>query len=565
MGKTVMGMDRREFLEYAAKGGLVFGAGLTSFSDFARAQANDDEHFVICVELRGGLQWMVATDGRDLEQLPLDDPKVVHKLEIKDAPPTVQEYEDLVNKDFANRGQTNGKFILLPYLSDLTSSYKKGVTGLGCPYVLGFAGQGLAAHVDDIAVMRGVHMQGDFHGIANANGEIFSGLNSAETPHLAGVMATLLGQKYGPRLLDNLVFENATFSTGGVALARAPVRLDAESLGYIVANADELGDEAAATRFAKARQLADALAKAPGLSDLHRKVFDGYVGAMKDAPAVRAMLLKLKNELKAVDASLDLNIQFKTALTLLQAGLTRVITLCLGTPNGKNKVDGFGLFDAHQGTYHLASENAGTANTMRHHLNVQKAMDALAAFIKTLKTTKFGNTNKTMFDVTTVVVGTEFSRPSNFSGNEAFGGEGGTAYGSGHYWFNNNYILFGKGVKGGAWVGGNEAIRQMGHNVDMTTVGTANPADIKMTPVEFNFTGQNPAEPGEGEGEDPDDPFGGGSYVPKDLKYDRDFRPLMARDMVRTVMGAAGFDNRYGEAYADERVKNAKAIKSMIK
>src|SRR5690606_7520090 len=108
--------------------------------------------------------------------------------------------------------------------------------------------------------------------------------------------------------------------------------------------------------------LADALAKGPTLSELHKRVFNTYVGAMKDAPKVREMLMRLRSELSAVDASLDLNVQLKTAMTLMQAGLTRVVSLCLGAPNGKNQVDGFGLFDSHVGTYHLADSD-DTANT----------------------------------------------------------------------------------------------------------------------------------------------------------------------------------------------------------
>lgn len=578
---TVMNWNRREFLDYARKGGLVLGAGMSSYSDLVQAQANDDEHFFIFVELRGGIQWMVATDGRDVAKLPMDNPKRVATMEIKDTPPTPAEFEALVNGDRNNRQVTNGNFILVPYIGDLTSSYKKGVTSLGNEYILGFAAQALLPHVDDIAVLRGSHVQGDFHGISNASGEIFSGLNSSETSHIASILSPMLAKKYGNKLLDNLVFENATFSTGSAQIAKMPVRLDAESLGYIVANADALGDDAAAARFAKAKQLSEALGAQSSLSELHRKTFSSYVAAMKDAPTVRSMLLKLKNELAASDASLDLNMQFKTATTLIQAGLTRVITLCLGSPNGKNKVDGFGLFDCHRGLYHLNDIGDFTANTQRHHLNVDRAMQAVAALVKQLKTTKFGTTTKTLFDVTTVVLGTEFARPSNFFGNEAFGGEGNSNFGNGHYWYNNNYIMFGKGVKGGTWVGGGDPIRQMGHRVDFATADAANANDVKLTPVEFTFTPQG----GFGGGDDivdPDQPpaegatpppppavnpeDGPGFYTPKDLNYQgQTDRPFMAKDMIRTIMAVAGQEARYAEAYTDAKVANAKTIRCLVK
>lgn len=589
---SVLSWNRRDFLRYASQGGLVFGAGMTTYADFLQAQAADDEHFFIFVELKGGLQWMVATDGRDLAKLPLDNEKHVYQMEIKDAPPTTEEYKKIVKTDPIMRNTGNGKFILLPYLGDLTSSYKKGVTTLGNEYILGFAAQALLPHVDDVAVVRGIHMQGNFHGLANASGEIYSGLNSSETPHLASILTPMLTKKYGRKLLDNLVFENATFSVGAAQIAQPPVRLDAESLGYIVANADGLGDDAAAARFAKAKQLSEALAAESSLSELHRKTFQSYVGAMKEAPVVRKMLLALKNELAAQDASLDLNMQFKTALTLIQAGLSRVVTLCLGSPNGKNKVDGFGFFDCHRGLYHLNDVNDSTANTQRHHLNIDRSMQAVAALIKQLKATKFGNTNKTMFDVTTVVLGTEYARPSNFDGNEAGGSGNSTNFGNGHYPMNNNYILFGKGVKGGTWIGQGDPIRQAGHKVDFSTIEAANANDVKMSALEFKFTpaGQgggsgggdfaevDQQDAGDGaangagtEGNPPPPPpppvvdDGNGYYQAKDLNYQGDFRPLMAKDVVRTIMGVAGFDSRYSEAYSDAKVANAKAIRCLIK
>src|SRR5207253_938535 len=124
-------------------------------------------------------------------------------------------------------------------------------------------------------------------------------------------------------------------------------RLDAESLGYLIANAEDVGSDVAAARYARARELADARSRMPTLTELHREVFQKYIGAMRGAPQVRKLLLGMRTQLQAADASLELGLQFDTALTTLQSGLTRVVTLCLGTPNGRNKVDGFGLFDAH--------------------------------------------------------------------------------------------------------------------------------------------------------------------------------------------------------------------------
>lgn len=551
--------NRRDFIGHAVKGGLVFGTGFNSFADFARAQTTpDDEHFFIFVELRGGVQWMTATDGRDLDLLPLDDPKTCLPLQITDKPLTEDEYDRIVSDDFRRKGSMHGKFILLPYIDELKSSYTKGQTTLGSPYVMGFAGKAMLPHVDDVAVLRGVHVRGDFHGIANASGEIFSGLNSSETPHVSSVLATLLAQKHGAKLLDNLVFENATYSTGSsIALAKAPIRLDAQSLGLLVGSTDGSSGDDSVSRFLKARELAGALAASPGLTELHKKVFDSYINAMKEAPTIRGMLLGLKDQLSQTDASLDLPVQLKTAVTMLQAGLTRVVTLCLGAPNGKNRIDGFGLFDCHQGEYHLQENNPDTFNTQRHHLNVERSMNGLADLIKLLKATKFGNGDKTLFDVTTVVVGTEFSRPSNFAGNEASGGEGGTAFGCGHYNFNNNYVLFGKGVRGGAWVGGNDAITQMGHMVDVSTLQGQDPTAVKTEAVKMVFTPD-----GEGSTEE----SGQGFFMPPPIDYSGEGnRPFMAKDVVKSVLAIAGFENKYAEAYSEERVKIAHTLKPMMK
>ena len=109
--------NRRDFIGGAVKGGLVFGTGFNSFADFARAQTTpEDEHFFIFVELRGGLQWLTATDGRDLDKLPLNDPNACLPLKITDTPLTPDEYDSIVNGDFRRRSALHGKFILLPFV-----------------------------------------------------------------------------------------------------------------------------------------------------------------------------------------------------------------------------------------------------------------------------------------------------------------------------------------------------------------------------------------------------------------------------------------------------------------
>ncbi len=546
-------INRRDFTTAAA--GITIGAGIGSFSDLLRAEGATDDHHFIFIELRGGIHWITAIDGRDQALLPMDDPKRVVTFKITDQLPTEEEYTKLVENDDGSKGSDDGEFLCLPYLEDVTSSYKKGKTTLGCDYVLGFTAFALEPYVNDIAVVRGTHVLGDFHGLDNAGGEEFSGLRSGTTPHVASVLAKLLTDKYGGKILDNLVFDNANYTLGTSPLKVEPIRIDSQSLGYLVANSQSGTSASVEANFAKAKRLAEAQSASTQLSELHREIFKSYVNAMPNAPKIRTKLVEeLASDLSAVDASLDIRTQFYTAFTLLQAGLTRVATLCVGAANGKNKVDGFGLFDCHRGLYHIDPSDPGRENTQRHHRNVTKAMDGLAEIIKKLKTTKYKDTEKTWFDVTTVVVGTEFARPSNFAGNEAPGGEA-TSFGNGHYNKNNNYILFGKGVKAGAWVGQNEAIRQTGARVDFASLASGDPLAVKYTPVTIDKVV-------EGEG---DEAFVEYSIKPTELNYEAsDNRPFMARDVVRTVMAVAGVEARFNDAYNDETIKNAVVIKPLV-
>lgn len=534
--------NRRDFVKDAAKSGIVLGAGIGGFAEFARAQGDDDHHFIF-VELRGGVQWMIATDGRDLAQLPLDDPNVVSKVKITDEPPTLEEFDIMMNR--ANIGYYHGNHIILGYLDELETANKAGRTNLDCPYILGFCAHQLAPYVNDMAVVRGVHGMGDFHGLDNAGGEMFSGLRTGQATHVASIMTKLMADKYGAKILDNLVFDNANFTTGASPFKIEPIRIDSQSLGYLVANSQGVTSASIESSFAKAKRLAEAQGASNNLGEIHRQVFNSYIDAMANAPEIRAKLVdELSGDLGQVDASLDLKTQFLTAMTLLEAGLTRVVTLCMGAANGKNKVDGFGLFDCHRGLYHVDVSDPSRANTQRHHLNVAKGMDAIAGIVKKLKSTPYKNTGKTWYDVTTVVITSEFGRPSNLPGNEASGDS--TAYGNGHYQWNNNYIFIGKNVRGGAWMGRNEVVTQLGHKVDLASLANDDPNAVITEPVPIQIT-----------------EWGNPTI---DVDYANPTkRPLMARDIVRTVMAIGGVEDRFASAYSEEQMQSAVVIKPVVK
>lgn len=539
-------INRRDFVKDAAVSGIAIGAGMTTFPEFLRAQGDEDHHFIF-IELRGGVHWIIATDGRDPSQLPLDDATKVSKVKITDTPPTEDEFQAMMS--VPNIGMEHGQHIILPYVDDLQSSYKIGRTNLDCPYVLGFAAQGLLPYVNDMAVVRGLNVIGDFHGLDNAGGEMFSGQRTGATTHIASIMTKLMADKYGPKVLDNLVFDNANFTTGASPFKIEPIRIDSQSLGYLVANSQGATSASIEANFQKARRLAEAQGASNNLSDVHRKVFQAYVSAMVNAPQIRAKLVEeLAGDLGQIDASLDLKTQFLTALTLLQSGLTRVVTLCMGAANGKNKVDGFGLFDCHRGLYHIDESDPSRANTHRHHLNVTKAMDAIGGIIKKLKSSPYKNTGKTWFDMTTIVVTSEFGRPSNLSGNEAFGDT--TAYGNGHYRWNNNYLFFGKGVRGGAWMGKNDPILQTGHKVDLASLATDDPNAVVSEPVQFVTNDE--------------DGFQWTSM--EELDYNSTTkRPLMSKDVLRTIMAMGGVEDRFGAAYSEESMASAAVIRPIVK
>ena len=440
----------------------------------------------------------------------------------------------------------------MPYVKDedevsemeaLRRSYTKGTTSIpGSQYRLGFAGQALKDYVDDIAVLRGVHMYADFHG--RANNEMFSCDPDGKHHHIAGVVAHLLDQKFSGTgrdnlLLDNLVFEGAAYARGISSYAKAPIELTAASLSALISGTTD------PLKFQQAGTIANTVAQMDELGPSKKKAFERYAEALNVAPELSQKLANLKDKLgsdyeELLLASLDLEKQTDLALTLMKEGLTRVATICLGTSNDLNNVDGFGLFDAHRELYH--KNESGTFNTALHHVNVDKALTSLTMIIDRLKNETLGG--KSLWEQTTVVVSSEFARPTNFYGNEG----GNLTPGCGHYWYNNNYIFMGKGVQGGAWIGETDQVTQTGYKVKLSTLDQHDISKVAMRPHELNGTAIK-------------------DYHTKQQDSPTGERPFMARDAVKTVLALAGFttSDQFNEAYPDADIADAKVVTPLVK
>ena len=544
---------RRSFLKTALVGaGVGLGATFARPPVTASAAPGDPEHFFIFIELKGGVHWMLATDGRDLSELPMSDTNVVRKVEVTADGNTPRLAAAAASALITGNGatDTHGNVILLPYIGRPEDSYKKGKTTLGADYILGFAGFPLEKNVDDIAVIRGVRGIHNFHG--GANDEIFCGLHTDQGDqarrHIGGVIAAQLARDKGAKLLDNVVFEGANFAGEPGENFWAPTRIDVQTLGNL-ASVKGATPEATRARFLRAQNLIRAVGAGSPLGRRHKEAVEVYANALGNAPAVQQKLIDLAASLGRTDASLDLNLQVDAALTMFESGLTRVATLCLGANNGKNGTDGFGLFDAHYGMVHGPKGTSTRTKTYKHYQNVSGAMTSIARLIGELKRrTKNG---KSLWEQTTVVIGTEFARPSNAVGNEDQ--EGG--YGAGHYQWNNNFILMGKGVRGGAWLGKNHAVTQYHHLVKMSSLDQTDPTKVETAlPASFTLDkATNIYSVGATEGTFSTEKtinFAGGAQ-----------RPIMSKDVMRTVLSIAGQDSRFGAVYSGAWFKDARILK----
>ena len=158
---------------------------------------------------------------------------------------------------------------------------------------------------------------------------------------------------------------------------------------------------------------------------------------------MRRTLLPLAGDGRSINLKFECT-QLDACLSLMKSGMSRVVTVCVGQGQG------FGGFDSHRNYYHdlpAAATDMYDKDNPSFFKLTKWTMDDLAAFIEKINTTDYKD-GKKWKDVLTVVVSSEFGRSNNFAGSEDRTGQ----FGNDHYYFNNNYILFGKNVRAGITV-----------------------------------------------------------------------------------------------------------------
>ena len=566
-----MKLTRRELVEHLRN--IICAAGSYQLLPFSlQAETpSDDEHFFIFVELKGGVHHLISTDHPDPDKLNAIDKDgsngIVMRFSPKDkkgfytdtdlTPKFKSMLDNSGNSDRPSKNPAflpNGRFVALPYQQNPADGFLVGSTHQGqYQYRLGIAGLPLANYTNDISVLRGVYMLGDFH--APAGQEVFSGSNRSGI-HVAGVLAKLLEERHGKKLLDNLVFEGAYYSVGDGRSSKLEIKLSFSLLGTLAKHYRN----AATSGVSPSITISQALKKNLPFSDTQNSTMKKYIEAMQEMGRMTKSLKSLKAE--DTDISLELGMQLDTCLELFRNNISRVVTICVGSKNSTNNVDQFGLFDSHRGLYHRTQEASGSS---QHHLSLTSTMQQLAEFIEKLKTTDYKN-GKKWSDVVTLVVSSEFSRPSNFSGNEDKSES--RSFGNGHYNFNNNYILFGKNINNGVWLGESDPITRFPYVVDFNNLKN-NSGKIFHNTVEETKNGQMKMM-SEFKGTDALNPNMnqplGGMQVPR-RKNNPEQRAFMAKDVVKTIMAAAGVseDDFHQKYYTDPFYDDAELIKQLNK
>ena len=211
--------------------------------------SGDDEHYFIFVELKGGLHYGIATDCPDPAKLP-DDDKIIMTLNLNDDGTLVSNQQltakqlEYINYSGNINQLMSEQDVPLPfgyltnaYFAALPPCVAHGNTAAGYRYSLGWAASPFKDYVDKLSVLRGIYMQGTFHGPANE--EIYSGAKDGSKPHVAGVLANLLNEKYKTsKPLDNLVLDGAAYVVGDGALPA--VKLPSRAISKVV---EKIGGE----------------------------------------------------------------------------------------------------------------------------------------------------------------------------------------------------------------------------------------------------------------------------------------------------------------------------------
>ena len=518
-----------------------------------------DDHFFIFVELKGGVHNLISTDFPDRQQLKtiIDKyPGVVMEFMPNDGPGFMsenisEEYKELLKNKDSDAYLDNGYFATLPANLTTGEGFINGMTTSNRPYRLGIAGLPLADQVNAMSVLRGVFMLGNAHSLAN--NELYSG-HTIRGDHVAIVLAKLLAQRHGIKPLDNLMIDSAVYLQDK---GQPPKAVSSKALLSLLTNADD------SFPLANPKMIAQSLAKYVGRHE--QGVFDSYVKAFGEAEQILAQNTSFSQE-SSQEMRFDLKRQLDLCLSLIQNNLSRVLTVRMGGTSG------FGYFDTHSGLYHLIE--GGFSNnpdeSYPHHRNLARTMSGIANFIAKLKATPYQG-NKKMFDVVTVVISSEFGRPNNFGGNAVGGTEGDYPLGNGHSYFNNNYILFGKNVAQGMWLGDSDPITHFPHLVNFDELNRGNFAKSFSDPVAE--TSKRPGQkvqlkPGiigssilQDEGENMERKSA--ISVPRRADNSKQ-RAFMAKDVVRTLMAIAGVEDEFSDYYSDDFYRDAQVIKALL-
>ena len=281
------------------------------------ATSKDDEHFFIFVELKGGVHHTVTTDYPSIDAINAIEslyPRGVMKFPVGDehtnflqgtqlsADQKKHLKDDVVN--FQKQVMTastmlNGYFCALPYDEANKDKYyyqdpKDKNIRLGPAAV-----RSLSNHATNLSVLRGVFMQGTFHGLANE--EIYSGSSERKGSHVAGVLAQLLEEKYGTKPLDNLVLGRASYITTNEGTLKPAVQVPFATIRALAEKSEGNVDLplSHATAIARAMQreygLGGTVDSKYGLVS-QSDILDQYLASFDDAERAKQNLQKLMNE-----------------------------------------------------------------------------------------------------------------------------------------------------------------------------------------------------------------------------------------------------------------------------
>ena len=575
-----MKFSRREAIAYLSN--LLGTAGVYPLlsSSLAQGQTSEskDEHFFLFVELKGGVHHTVTTDYPDIDainKIAENRPEAIMKFTLNDDYKSFFD-DNLVEgynlKALTQQGMAseklilNGYFCALPYdVKNPNDYYYQSPQDRNLR--LGPAALALAEHMDKISVLRGVQMEGTFHGVANE--EIYTGSSSQKGIHLAGVLAQLLEQGRDKKALDNLVLGGASYPTASTeAKVKAAVQVPYAAIRALTGKIMSSGlPFVHAERIAQAWRARYGLDASTALSAaMHRMYLNSFAAAetarqnladIVNNTVANKIATNDDNDKRALRANLGL--QFDICLALFRSGLSRVLTICSGGGSG------FGGFDSHIGMYHdIDYEGMMVPSFFK---LTKLTMDDLAKFIAFIHEEKYDDKRKWK-DVLTVVVSSEFGRSNNFSGGFEKRGN----FGNDHYYFNNNYIFMGKGVNTGQWLGKSDPVTRFPHVVDFSLLSrAASQTEIEKAfedPVKVDDVNPNEVNPNEdqydkkihlatlkegyqlGKADELAQRLGVIQSNVADSNTQTK-RALMAKDVIRTLMAIAGYEDEFRNYYSD--------------